>query len=290
MIVVTNLNDAKQATQGFTTVHFGFSKPNFIQRLTPEFDNIITEGKKFGNKTISSFWYLHQIHDFIYPDNMVENIPEDIIWNKDDCIAWAESKGIDIVWAPELSDEIELVNKPNLGYYRDLLNRIWNNENYSRFSTGIHDMEKKKGDFVSRLMCNTGWKYATSISDGITAFLKIHFTNKYTDSRCIIIDTIRSPEGLHYSPNYSTYSAKEKEVLARVEPTVLAFDFTRDLGELADAIVSAGSEIGLKVRTLNKFVDTEVIGPGKILIDSYVYIDAVNELDRKYEHFVVIVN
>jgi hypothetical protein len=287
MIVVTNLNDAKQATQGFTTVHFGFSKPNFIQRLTPEFDNIITEGKKFGNKTIASFWYLHQIHDFIYPENIVE-AAEVIEWDKDGCVAWAESHGIDIVWAPELADEISLVDKYNLQYYKALLNKIWNEENYSRFSTDIHNMEKKKGDFVSRLMCNTGWKYATSISDGITAFLKIHFTNKYTDSRCIIVDTIRSPEGLHYSASYSKYSAKEKEVLARVEPTILAFDFTRDLGELSDAIVSTGSEIGLKVRTLNKFVDNEVIGPGKTLIDSYIYIDAVNELDRKYEHFVVI--
>jgi hypothetical protein len=288
MIVVKTLEEAKAATAGFNTVHFPFQKKNFMQELHEGHVYTINEGRNFGNKTIISFWHSGAINNFLYPENFIFNKETELSWDENACVSWAEQQNIDIVWTSDYDDSISMVNVPDIEYYKNLINRIWKNENYSRlFDIGSFPEVVVKISCITRMLSNTGWKYILSTKDGLMRYVHTHFTNKYTNSRMALIKPIKSPEGIYYSSSYYKYTAKEKEIIARIEPTILAFDLTQDLGILKDNIDVFGKEIDLNITRLQKYVDAEIIGPKK-LVEIYFSVGVGENI--KHDHFAILIN
>ena len=292
MIVVKTLEEAKKATAGFTTTYFIFQKKKILQAYAQYQDvmnivntDIINKGRRFGNQVMVGFWYFDPWYFNANTDK------SSAMWDRTSYVSWAAQQRIDVLWIPEFEDEEAIINGPISKYYEKEIDRIWKEERYEDFfinSTNKIQMKKLKNICLNFLVCNTGWKYMISNGDGISGLIQVHFINNHTDSRAGLISAVKSHEGLNCSLSYFRYTEKEKEFLAKVEPTIRAFNLSDDIGILKDQLDVFGKEIDLKIKRLEKFSDNKFLGPGKKLVE--VEFSVGKNFDTKYDHFSVLIN
>lgn len=276
MQIVKTLEEARQVTIGLQTVHFILQKKDSASKLHDGYIHLLDTGRQYGKKIMVSFMYSHVINDFatelenltltpIYNNEGVFN-SHLFEWDKDGCIAWAGNKNIDVLWIPEYQDEIDIIQVPKLKYYRTVLATAWEEEGYLDLISHPIINDRAKTHCLGRLTADADWKYVGSWKDGIFMLVLAHFTNKYTKARYIMPDPIKAPEGIYYSSSYFNYTDKEKEYLAKIEPTVMSFDFNKDLGILKDNLNVFGKEINLKIIYLKSYVHPEIIGPNRRIV------------------------
>jgi hypothetical protein len=287
MLIVKTMEEAKQATIGFNTVYFNMQKKTDASTIHEGHNKSLEAGKAYGNKTVVGFWYTQALLNYISD----KWLPEPILdWDSSGCVAWAESQNVDIVWAPEYIDEIAIFQIDNLLYYKGVVNKAWEEEGYEQLFSNPISSEKTKLICLSRLITNTGWKYTFSWKDGITRFVEKHFMEKYINSKVIITNPIKSPEGVYYSSAYFKYSNNEKIIMAQLESVIKSFDFSKDIMILKDNIESIGQGINLVVQHLKVTTNDRVLGPNKKLVDIKTTIGKdENQVIEKNDMFAVYV-
>jgi hypothetical protein len=286
MLIVKTIEEAKAAAQGFNVVYFNLQKKESASEIHEGHNLSLAYGKQFGNKVMVGFWYSQAVL------NHVDSrwLPEpNLVWDKDGCLAWAESQNVDIAFCPELEDEINVYNISNFNYYRDLVNRIWTKENYATSFTNDISSDKSKIVCLGRLISNTGWKHIYSWKDGITRYIEMDFMNKHTNSRVIMAAPVKAPDGLYYSSSYFKYTAEEKVELAKIEPAILGSNLSGGdpVGVVADAIRAAVTDTSFVLQGANVTSDERFLGPGKKLVDLKFSIGTGENL--KYDHYAFLI-
>jgi len=286
MIVVKTLEEAKQATAGFTTTYFTFQKKKVLSDESYQGHvGLIDSGRKFGNQVMVGFWYLDPWYFDVNTDK------SSITWDRSYCLSWADQQKVDIVWAPEFEDEEVIIDIPISKYYEKKIDKIWADEHYDNFFINIINkkrVQKLKHICLNIMICDANWKYMISDEDGISGIIQAHFINNYTNSRAGFLTLDKSPYGLNYSSSYFKYTDKEKAYLASIKPTIERFDLSGDIGVLKDRMDDFGKEIDLKINRLEKFSNDKILGPGKKLVE--VGFSVGKDFATKYDNLSVLIN
>lgn len=283
MIIVKTTKELLDATSGSIVTYFVMKKKKSASELHEGISKSLENGRKYGNKAVVAFWYEGTVANFL-DERFVSGYTAE--WDRDGCIAWAQANNVDIVFVPDYTDEIVTFNVSNLQYYKDLSDKIWKDENYASMFTNPISSEKTKMHCIGKLITNSKFKHIFSSKDGISRFVEKHFMEKYTDSRAIITDPIKTTDGLYYSSSYFKYSQLEKNVVAQIEPAILSFDYSIPIFNLKTQINDFGKDVDLNVQYLDATSNEKILGPNSKLVD--IKFSVGKDENIKYDGFAIL--
>lgn len=286
MLIVKTLHEAKEATTNSTCLSFTFQKKKSHIELHEGHSKILEKNKTSGNKIIVSFWYTQAVLNYI---NKMWPPEPTLEWDLTGCLTWAKAQNVDIIWIPDYENELAIYNVDNLEHYKNVINIIWEKENYKKHFGNDISSEKTKILCLGRLIANTGWKYLYSWKDGITRYIERDFMHKYTNSRVIIDEPIKTPDGLYYSSSYFKYTEMEKTELLKIEQAVLSSNLTSKdpVGILADNIRTSINNPSFALQNVNISSDERFLGPNKKIIDIKFSIGSGEDI--KYDHYAFLI-
>jgi hypothetical protein len=284
MLIIKTMPELLAATAGSIVTYFAMKKKKSASDLHIGINKSLEEGRKYGNKTVVAFWYDGSVENFLDPRFVSTYTTE---WDKEGCIAWAQSQNVDIVFVPDYEDEIATFNIPNLKYYKDFTDKIWTDENYASMFVNPISSEKTKAHCVGKLITNSGFKHIFSSKDGITRFVEKHFIEKYTNSRAIISDPVKSSEGIYYSSVYFKYTDKEKLELSKVESAMRASNLSGNVDVMGDNIKSVIDDIDFVIQNLDVISNEKFLGPNSKIIE--IKFSVGKDENIKYDHFAILV-
>jgi hypothetical protein len=283
MIIVKTVKEAVQLTSGFITTYFPIQKKKNALELNQNYTNIINLGRSYGTKTVIGFWYPQALLNYLDSTLATELNLE---WDTAGCVYWAQSQNVDIAIVPDCDYEIDI---SNLIYYRKKINRIWNNEQYEKYFVSPTESHKTKILCLALLTNKNSWKYVSSWGDGITRYIEADFMSKYTNNRMLIVDPVKSSDGLLYSSSYFLYTPEEKTELVKIEQAVLTSDLSGldPVGIVADNIRGAITDPSFVLQGANVTSDARFLGPATKIVDVKFSI-GIGE-DLKYDHYAFLV-
>lgn len=282
MEIVKTIEESKAITAGKKNVLFNVQKKLNVIELHEGHRKAAIESRQFGDTLMIGFWYLTAITAYVNDKFVLE----DLTWDKEGCIEWARSLGADFCYAPDYKDEIAICSFPSFQERNEWSKRVWVEEGYDKFYAAEQHSEKARINCLCKSITNTGWTYVYSRKDGITRYINADFMKKYTKSTGVVVDPVKSPEGLFYSSSYFKYSDKEKQIVANIEPMILEFDFSKNTDILKNNLNYMGEEINLDIQWIKYNASDKLFGPGKALINCTFSVGKDDNI--KYDHYAFL--
>jgi len=219
--------------------------------IHPGHEALITYSNTNFDLTVVNYWNsLELVYALFGGERFLDEIGN--AWDSTGCYNWCEAHGVDYVISPDVGYSSIYLQSMGIDTVSDVMSArrwvdaVWEDNNYLAYEATKSQMSQ----YNSMLGCKTrviiqNWKThlnCTCISswkDGWPIFTACDYITKYTPENYIILDPIKSPDGLYYSSNYNIYTEAQKNAIKQIDAVVdtVGYDDTT-------ALISAINNIG----------------------------------------------
>lgn len=211
--------------------HIAFGEKSSASLLHQGHIDLIDYSKANFDKTLAVFWNTLELVYELYGNSFFLNEIGNA-WDSTGCIDWCEAQGIDYVLIPDVGyshsylQYAGIIDSTAMPYYL-FVDGVWGQNNYIAYEPTPTDVSQ----FCLTLKAKTfvilqNWKkhynntFVSCWKDGYPTFTMAHYVNNYTPENYVVLDPIKTPDGLYYSSAYPSYTADQKTLLLQVESVV----------------------------------------------------------------------
>jgi hypothetical protein len=233
--------------------------------LHPGHEDLVAYAKTNFDVTVVSFWDIFELVYQVYrlPYLFYET---GLPWDSTGCIEWCEVQGADYVLIPDNDYSAQYIQSvgidgTNTEFY-DLVNGIWQENSYISYEPTPTDaslytatMSAKTFVMMQNVKNHFNNTFIGSWKDGFPRFTITDYVNRYTPEAYIMIDPIKTPDGIYYSSGYFRLTEAQKDIIKQFEGIVDAIGY-QDTTALIVALqdLDPNGDEGLLVRRIDTII------------------------------------
>lgn len=283
-IIINNLQERQNIDTTNSIVSVVSFQNKWINSLHEGHVALVQHAKSISDIVFVNFFPVYPLADFLYGnetafyrDSTSAGVP-----NQQYMIDWCELQGVDYIWFATEDYYIDWFSGYNINDLKTWVDDLCTKEGYIHSNVDVMRNIKRLLITLKPLVDNQYYHYDYRVSswkDGVIRFFEKHFYEKYLGTTSIVLEPVKSVDGITFSSTYlltdeiNKIIQVENEIIKKSNISISS-DIEKFKTDIANYTTSLSeNEIDIKIENINIPNISKFLPLNKVLIETTVFIE-----------------